>query len=110
MSEACELGVIREARLGFEDHGILTFFLEIDFGGHAQGFGGYTLGGGFTDACLRGILEAVGVFNWHELAGKTVWVTREDGLIQSIEAPRFVAHKGPFNAKAEAEKWKGRLA
>ena len=107
-----ELGIIKSASLGFEDHGLLTFWLDLDFGGSGQGFGGYCLGGGFTDACIRGILEAVGVKDWVDLVGKQVWVTRRSGKpaawgssdpIDIIEAPAFVKHGKAFNVKALSE-------
>lgn len=38
-----ELGKVSEVFLGYEDHGILTMLLDIDFGGSGQGFGGMIL-------------------------------------------------------------------
>jgi hypothetical protein len=111
---ARELGIIRRTMLGFEDHGLLSFWLELDFGGTGQGFGGYCLGGTFTDACVRRILKAVGVEKWEDLVGKQVWVIRRSGgeaawgsgdPIDIIEAPAFVPHGDPFNVKATAEEF-----
>ncbi len=102
-----ELGKIESTMLGFEDHGIMSFWLTLDFGGSGQGFGGYCLGGTFTHDVLTGILEAVGVEKWEDLKGKPVWVRREDGStgaeawgehkIVAVEAPDFVKHKGEFD-------------
>ena len=33
--------VIQSTMLGYEDHGILTCFLHLDYSGAGQGFGGY---------------------------------------------------------------------
>lgn len=104
-----ELGRIDETTLGTEDHGLLSFWLTIDFGGTCQGFGGYALGGSFTGTVIEGILKAVGVQKWEQLKGRTVWVRRKDGStgfkalggrdssIVAIEAPDFVKHDGEFD-------------
>ena len=34
---------IRSTMLGREDHGILTFMIDLEYGGGGQGFGGYGL-------------------------------------------------------------------
>lgn len=81
---------IRNARietttLGFEDHGIFTFWLMLDYGGAGQGYGGYGLdeprrddsgkylgrrGTAFgCDAIVR-LLEVLDVDSWEKLPGK----------------------------------------
>ncbi len=35
---------IEKTTLGFEDHGIMTLFIYLDYGGSGQGFGGYGFG------------------------------------------------------------------
>lgn len=107
-----ELGIIRSTTLEFVDeHNLTNFCLDIDFGGHAQGFTGI-LGGKFTDVAIRGILRAVGVNRWEQLVGQHVWCYREPvsfpaggARIVAIEVPRFHKHEGgPFNIVEAAEK------
>lgn len=76
---------IESTMLGFEDRGIMTWFLTLDFGGTGQGFGGYALGGATTDFAIKRILKVVGVEKWEDLKGKYIRVKREPrGLIKSI--------------------------
>ena len=63
--------------LGYEDHGILTFYLYLDYGGTSQGAGGIALSGGtptkFMDfRILSDILGTVGVEHWEDLRGRSV--------------------------------------
>lgn len=92
------LGRIKKTTLGFEDHGIFTFNLDIEFGGTGQGFGGTCLGGPYTDYYIRRILGAVGADSWEDLPGKVVWCRRKgtgfSSKIVAIEAPDFVQHVG----------------
>jgi hypothetical protein len=71
-----ENAVIERARLGIEDHGILTFLVSLKYQGGGQGFGGYSLegrgGGNFCPAVIREILTTVGVEEWTDLVGKPV--------------------------------------
>lgn len=77
-------GKIHSTMLGIEDHGIMTFFVNIDFDGSGQGFGGYALDGqagkkGHSKSiqCIRKILETVGVEKWEDLEGKYVRIRKE---------------------------------
>lgn len=64
---------IEDTKLGFEDRGILTCMIYLDYGdGGHQGFGGYALGKEYTDKWLRGLLKVIGVDNWEDLKGKHV--------------------------------------
>lgn len=69
-----EVGRIKSTSLGIdEDHGIFTFWLNMDYGGSGQGVGGYNL----TQTAHKfvpAILKAVGVSAWEQLAGKTIFV------------------------------------
>lgn len=77
--------IIDSVMLGIEDHGILTAFVTLDFGGAVQGFGGYSLyhsewkatanvGGHF----IKRVLEVVEVDEWSKLKGKPVRAIYED--------------------------------
>jgi hypothetical protein len=75
---------IESTMLGFEDHGIFTCFLQLDYGGGGQGFGGYTLGGKYGSDFIKAILETVGVNEWEKLPGKHIRVKAERTKIHEI--------------------------
>ena len=86
---------IESTMLGYEDHGILTCFLNLEQGATGQGFGGFGLDGqpnkdkkgnrigdrqpnkmaGFW---IKRILETVGVGEWEKLKGKYIRVDGEE--------------------------------
>lgn len=81
--------IIESATITIEDHGCLTFWLILDYGGSGQGFGGYALylppsfkhhtrnspAGHF----LWRVMEVAGVTKWDDLKGKTIRVRVDDG-------------------------------
>lgn len=79
---------ITGTNLGFEDHGILTFWIYLEFDGGGVGFGGYALdaydktlekrvGVGESLDLLKEIMEVVGVEKWEDIKGKYVRVDSE---------------------------------
>lgn len=96
-----ELGRIDKVFLGQEDHGILTCFLYFDFGGPAQGFGGYALDtwnedekrregtAAGMDLLLR-LLETFGVMTLDGIKGRYAYAIRKDhfGSIIGLEIPK----------------------
>lgn len=88
---------INSTRLGYEDHGIFTFLLDLTGPGHGQGFGGYGLdnwikeeerrvGTAFGMDCISSIISTVGVDNWEDLKGKDLIALRKtySGMIEGI--------------------------
>ena len=69
--------------LGYDDRGP-SFWIYVEYGNYGQGFGGYKLGGIFTDYVIMGILEAVGVDKWEELKGRPIRVKASHDKIQAI--------------------------
>jgi len=68
-------GKIKSTFLGIEDHGMLTYFLNIEGESWGQGFGGHACGGKtFLPESIRMLLEALEVDSWEELKGKYVRV------------------------------------
>lgn len=75
---------IRSVQLGFEDHGILTCWLNLDYGGSVQGFGGYgfshrprgdkDVGAPDLADYLIGILRTLEVDAWEKLPGTPIRV------------------------------------
>ncbi len=86
---------ITSTMLGIEDHGIMTFFLNLDYGGSSQGAGGYSLdeyskeqdrriGGSSGCELIRSILEIVGVETWEDLPGKHIRARADRGKVYTI--------------------------
>ena len=86
--------VIESARITNDDHGLLSAWLVLDYGGSGQGFGGYCLylpksfkhhqllshAGHFIWRCM----EIAGVTEWDRLPGKTIRVKGDHGGIEAI--------------------------
>ncbi len=77
MKEAICNGIIKSTWLGFEDHGMYTFFLDIDYGGSGQGFGGYGLNDRLAGMTVRRILEVLETERWEHLPHTPVRIKRE---------------------------------
>ena len=86
---------IRDTVLGIEDHGIMTFMLNLEYDGSGQGAGGYGLDGydkdkkrrygyGTSITMLRRILEVVGVETWEQLPGKHIRVRATHEGVEAI--------------------------
>lgn len=78
--------------LGLEDHGIMTFYVFLEWGCLSQGLGGFALdqydektdkrdiGMGAAIVAIRRILETVGVDKWEQLKGQLVRIKTEGGI------------------------------
>lgn len=90
--------VIDYAQLTIADHGLLSGWIGLDYGGTHQGFGGHALylpksfthhgGPNFAGHWIYRVIEIAGVEKWENLKGKTVRVKldndRLDGRILAI--------------------------
>ena len=74
---------VTSTELGGDERGP-SFWLHLDYGGSSQGFGGYRLGGEFTNYVVMGILDTLEVASWEKLKGTPVRAKIEDGTIVSI--------------------------
>jgi hypothetical protein len=97
-----ELGKVKSVDLFVEDHGILTLYVHLDFGGSGQGFGGIALDSysekdkervgtaSGLDFILR-ILRLFGVDRLEQIKGRSVFALRagEAGMIEGLELPAF---------------------
>lgn len=71
--------------LGFEDHGMFTAILHLDYGGTRQGFGTYDLEyKDYQIEYLKLILRTVGVEKWEDLPGKYVRADHEHTTVYGI--------------------------
>lgn len=83
--------LITSAQLSTADHGILSGWLHLDYGGTGQGFGGYVLfapgahvGQNFAGHFIWRCLEIAGVTEWSQLPGKTIRVRAEHVKVLAI--------------------------
>lgn len=92
---------IESTMLGIEDHGVLTFYLTLDYGGSGQAAGGYVLDeplkrkgkfvrrvgtAGGADLILR-ILKLLNVDRWESLPGCYVRVRASWNKVSAIGHP-----------------------
>lgn len=76
--------VIEKTMLGYEDHGIFTYMLTLDYGGSGQGFGGICMGGNYTDAHIQKILKTLKLEKWEDLRGTKIRAKSSYGKVHSI--------------------------
>ena len=88
--------IITSASITNDDHGLLTAWLNLDYGGSGQGFGGYALylpnsfknhntsKGNFVGHFIWRVMEVADVSEWNKLIGKTVRVKAEWGKVHAI--------------------------
>jgi|SRR5579863_429468 len=86
--ETIRNAIIKSTMLGIEDHGIMTFFVFVEWPGAGCGLGGYALdrqlrhcaiphGSAIGYQAIRQILETVGVLTWEKLPGTHVRIVDE---------------------------------
>jgi hypothetical protein len=94
MSDEIKNAVIKSARLDMGERGLLTAWLDLDYGGSGQGFGGHCLylpksfthhelksfAGHFIFRCM----EIGGVEEWSNLIGKTIRVKSNHCAVEAI--------------------------
>ncbi len=90
--------VITSTMLGIEDHGIMSFYLYLDYGGSGQEAGGWSLdtpvkiGNTFLRrvgtaeglSLIMKILDVVGVGKWEDLKGKHIRVKQDHTAVHAI--------------------------
>lgn len=84
--------------LGIEDHGILTYMINMDYGGSGQGAGGYCMdtydesqkkrvGTPLLASHLLQIFKTLEVTKWEDLPGKFCRVKATHNGVQAIGHP-----------------------
>ena len=88
--------IIKSARITNDDHGLLSAWIDLDYGGCGQGFGGYALylpkdfthhdlgGPNFAGHFIWRVMEVAGVSRWDQLAGKTVRAKCEHSKVHAL--------------------------
>lgn len=91
-----KIAKITNVSFGYEDHGILTCMLHLDYGGSAQGAGGYALdeldkatkerrGTAYGLDFIIRTMRAVGVEEWGQLTGKTIYALSSWSKVYGIK-------------------------
>lgn len=108
--EEIQNAIIESASITSDDHGLLSAWLHLNYGGSGQGFGGYCLylpksfkhhsvqsvAGHFIWRCM----EIAGVTRWSDLNGKTIRVKKK-GFFGPIEAIGHIVKEDWFNPSAD---------
>jgi hypothetical protein len=88
--------VIESARITNDDHGLLSAWLSLNYGGSGQSFGGYSLylprdfthhdpsGPNYAGHFIWRVMEIAGVSEWSKLSGKTIRVKAEHSTVHAI--------------------------
>lgn len=73
-----DLGTITNTRLYREDHGIMTFVLDFDFGGTGQNAGSYNLNGyAEFGMAVQAVIDFFGAYEgWEGIKGQKAYVLR----------------------------------
>ena len=92
MSDEFEIrnAIIKSTQITNSDHGCLTIWLNLDYGGSGQGFGGFSLynpkqnSKNYAGLFIWRVLEVVDVTSWEHLVGKTIRVKSKHSEINAI--------------------------
>lgn len=84
--------IITSATITKGDHNLLSAYVNLDYGGLCQSFGGYVLHvpdtqknrANYAGLFLWRVMEMAGVDEWDKLPGKTIRVKAEWGKVHAI--------------------------
>lgn len=87
--------IIDSAEITNDDHGVLSAWVYLDYGGSGQGFGGYSLylpkefkhhdeSAEYAGHFIWRVMEVAGVSRWSQLKGKTVRVRCEHSKVHAL--------------------------
>ena len=95
MKDGINNAVIESTSITNDNHGCLSAWIYLDYGGSCQGFGGYSLYApykldkiqeqqNFAGHFIWRVMEIAEVSDWKDLPRKTIRVRIEGGLIKAI--------------------------
>lgn len=96
MAPETKNAVIQSATITTDDHGCLSAWVHLDYGGGGQGFGGYVLylptsyvhhnpsGPNYAGHFIWRVMEVAGVTEWGKLPGMTVRVIADHGKVHAM--------------------------
>jgi len=101
--------VIESVTIDMGDHGLLTAWLNLSYGGSGQGFGGFSLylpksythfteKGDFAGHFIFRCMEIAGVEKWEQMKGKTI---RVKSCHSKVEAIGHIVKDDWFNPSAD---------
>lgn len=87
--------IIEDVRMTTADHGCLSIWLTLNYGGSGQGFGGYALylpptwkhhdrKNGYAGHFIWRCMEIAGVDDWSKMVGKTIRVKADCSKVHAI--------------------------
>lgn len=87
--------VIKSAEISNDDHGVLSAWIHLDFGGSGQGFGGYALylpksfkhhkeNSDYAGRFIWRVMEIAGVSKWSQLEGRTIRAKADWSSVKAI--------------------------
>lgn len=87
--------IIESATITNDDHGVLSAWVHLNYGGSGQGFGGYALylpkdfrhatnQWNYAGHFIWRVMEVAGVSEWGDLTGKTIRVRCEHSKVHAI--------------------------
>lgn len=107
--------VIESAIIDTGDRNLLTVWLNLNYGGSSQGFGGYSLylpksykhftnKGDFAGHFIFRSMEIAGVTSWKDIVGKTIRVKRGKGLGGDVIEIGHIVKNDWFNPSIDFKK------
>lgn len=109
--------IIESAVITNADHGALSAWVHLDYGGCGQGFGGFSLylpdsfkhsstkdSGNYAGHFIWRVMEIAGVSEWSQLKGKTVRAKVEHSKVHEIG---HIVKDDWFNPSVDFKKMEG---